>query len=385
MSLEKIRAALAVAGVEVRGSRIKRSDVDKAIRILSQTSCLGWSETDDAPDVVTADFKTAQKAFLSQGIEESLVKESLDLFKTLKAKNKLSAGEKNIDLWAKKKFVDFKERMDELALEKTKNEKRKGAIELHKSVEDAKKIAENEDWAIYHITSNIAAAELGQGTEWCIRFNPSDNYENYAASNNIYYLISKNLTSEDPWAKIAFLIGKDGDTSYWDAYNKEHKSVPSTLNIPAFKSEKPSIWKPGGKDIGRKDINVIGLNLKTLEGAPKEVGGNFYCSVNNLESLLGAPEKVGGDFTCYNNKLKTLEGAPKEVGGSFLCHRNNLESLIGAPREVGGSFLCHRNNLESLIGAPEKVGEDFYCGNNSKEFTEDEVRAVCRVKGKVHV
>jgi len=44
-------ASLAVAGVEVKESRIKKSDVDRAIRILSQTDCLGWSETDDAPDV----------------------------------------------------------------------------------------------------------------------------------------------------------------------------------------------------------------------------------------------------------------------------------------------------------------------------------------------
>jgi hypothetical protein len=33
-----------------------------------------------------------------------------------------------------------------------------------------------------------------------------------------------------------------------------------------------------------------------LEGAPKEVGGDFNCSYNDLTSLEGAPEKIGGTF-----------------------------------------------------------------------------------------
>ena len=58
-----------------------------------------------------------------------------------------------------------------------------------------------------------------------------------------------------------------------------------------------------------------------LEGAPKEVGGDFYCTdCNSLISLEGAPKEVGGDFYCsYCNSLKSLEGAPKEVGGNFHC------------------------------------------------------------------
>ncbi len=38
----------------------------------------------------------------------------------------------------------------------------------------------------------------------------------------------------------------------------------------------------------------------------------------------------------HTNKLTSLEGAPKEVGGDFVCSKNKLTSLEGAPKEVGG-------------------------------------------------
>ena len=83
-------------------------------------------------------------------------------------------------------------------------------------------------------------------------------------------------------------------------------------------------------------------NLTSLEGAPKEVGGGFYCSDTAIISLEGAPQKVGGNFDCswcYN--LTSLERAPKEVGGSFDCSGcYDLTSLEGAPEKVGGSFDC---------------------------------------------
>ena len=104
--------------------------------------------------------------------------------------------------------------------------------------------------------------------------------------------------------------------------------------------------------------------IASLEGAPKKVGGNFYCSNNNLTSLKGAPKKVGRDFDCYYNKLTSLEGAPREVGRSFDCSLNNMTIIEGAPREVGRGFRCI---------------------NNSTKFTEDDVKKVCKVKGKILV
>ena len=119
-------------------------------------------------------------------------------------------------------------------------------------------------------------------------------------------------------------------------------------------------------------------NLTSLEGAPKKVGGSFYCSNNNnLTSLEGAPKKVGGSFYCSNNNnLTSLEGAPEEVGGHFYCNYNNLTSLEGAPIEVGGDFYCNRNNLTSLEGAPEVIKGEF----KSNQFSDADYRAFAKMR-----
>ena len=118
------------------------------------------------------------------------------------------------------------------------------------------------------------------------------------------------------------------------------------------------------------DFDCYGLGLKSLKGAPREVGGDFKCWGNKLISLEGAPKTVGGDFSCSGNQLTSLKGAPQKVGRSFDCSRNQLTSLEGAPRKVGnltkeiGSFYCHINQLVSLEGAPTEVGGDFGCSYN---------------------
>jgi hypothetical protein len=82
--------------------------------------------------------------------------------------------------------------------------------------------------------------------------------------------------------------------------------------------------------------------LISLEGAPIEVGGTFYCDNNNLTSLVGAPQETN-DFNCSHNYLTNLKGAPKTVIGDFNCEHNNITSLEGAPEFVGGNFYCKDN------------------------------------------
>jgi hypothetical protein len=89
---------------------------------------------------------------------------------------------------------------------------------------------------------------------------------------------------------------------------------------------------------------------------------------------------IGLDLTKLPDILKDIT-----VGGNFNCSYNELTSLEGAPKTVGESFGCSFNKLTSLVGAPKSVGEDFYCRNNNVKFTEQDVRAVCDVKGDVLV
>lgn len=114
------------------------------------------------------------------------------------------------------------------------------------------------------------------------------------------------------------------------------------------------------------DVNLSNWHLEQLPEILKDVSidGHFYCVGNRLISLINAPSSVKGDFSGGFNKLTSLEGAPKTVGGHFHCAHNKLTSLDGAPKTVGGNF---------------------YCNYNSVQFTEQQVRAICDVKGSVIV
>jgi hypothetical protein len=138
------------------------------------------------------------------------------------------------------------------------------------------------------------------------------------------------------------------------------------------------------QSVGR-DFFCVDNKLTSLKGAPRSVGGDFYCSRNQLTSLKGAPQSVRGDFYCEYNQLTSLEGAPKSIGGGLYCNANKLTNLEGSPQSVGGSFFCYNNKLTSLVGAPKSVGGYFTCSNNKVKFTEDDVRAVSNVKGRIIV
>ena len=119
------------------------------------------------------------------------------------------------------------------------------------------------------------------------------------------------------------------------------------------------------KNGSKGDLDLSDLNLTKLPEILKNIS-------------------VGRDFFCGTNNLTSLENCPKTVGGNFFCGHNKLTSLKGAPSSVGGSFYCSFNYLTSLTGAPKFVGGVFSCGFNEIKFTEEQVRAVCNVKGDIY-
>ncbi len=136
---------------------------------------------------------------------------------------------------------------------------------------------------------------------------------------------------------------------------------------------------------GNLSLNKVGLTKLPDILKDITVGESFDCSYNNLTSLENCPKTVGGNFGCGFNNLTSLEGAPSSVGEDFDCNDNHLTSLEFAPKTVGRNFDCSYNYLTSLAGAPKIVDKDFHCRNNTLQFTKDQVRAVCDVKGKIFV
>lgn len=134
------------------------------------------------------------------------------------------------------------------------------------------------------------------------------------------------------------------------------------------------------------DFNCSNSKITTLQGGPRYVGGKFDCSyTNNITTLEGAPDSVGGDFRAHNIFLKFLNGAPRKVGGNYEVS-GTFTTLEGGPEEVGGNFKtinCHK--LTSIQGAPRIVSGNFYFYDNGKDYTEEEIRAVSKVAGKVFV
>ena len=155
---------------------------------------------------------------------------------------------------------------------------------------------------------------------------------------------------------------------------------PTQLFLDALNNQPIYIQKVAG-DVTIKELRITDLSLFNFE----QVKGDFYCRYNNLTSLQGAPSTVGGDFSCSYNKLTSLQGAPRSVGGDFRCSYNKLTSLQGAPSSVGGDFSCDNNNLTSLQGAPSSVGGGFSCDNNNKTFTQQQVKQICKVSGRIAV
>ena len=77
-------------------------------------------------------------------------------------------------------------------------------------------------------------------------------------------------------------------------------------------------------------------------------------------------KKIIGDVDLTNLYFKRLPDILKDitVSGHFVCGHNKLTSLDGAPTYVGGSFNCRYNPVK---------------------FTEEQVRAVCDVDGRIFV
>ena len=63
---------------------------------------------------------------------------------------------------------------------------------------------------------------------------------------------------------------------------------------------------------------------KKNEDGSYDVDGDVDLSEQGLKRLPVQFGKVSGNFWCYENQLTTLEGVPREVGGDFDCSYNPI-------------------------------------------------------------
>ena len=74
-----------------------------------------------------------------------------------------------------------------------------------------------------------------------------------------------------------------------------------------------------------------------------------------------------------------------DVNGSVSFHLIDIgefPSFINFNR-VNGSFSCAYSKMTTLRGCPKFIKNNFYCGGNMIFFTEENVKRICNVKGKI--
>lgn len=117
------------------------------------------------------------------------------------------------------------------------------------------------------------------------------------------------------------------------------------------------------KDI-YNDLIIKYTKIKDLEGISKYIGEK--CDIHENDDLLSlkglSKTFVGSSLNISNNKsLKSLNGSPEKVKGDFLCGNTNINTLEGAPKEVGGNFICSFcKNLKSLKGLSKIIQGNLY-------------------------
>ena len=91
---------------------------------------------------------------------------------------------------------------------------------------------------------------------------------------------------------------------------------------------------------------------------------------------------VNGSVWLNKKNFKELPYKFGKVRGYFsLSENKKLTSLKNCPDYVGGSFGCRNcSQIDSLEGCPKEVDNNFVCGGCKREFTEEEVKYLCKVK-----
>ena len=130
------------------------------------------------------------------------------------------------------------------------------------------------------------------------------------------------------------------------------------------------------KNLGIGKMALIKKWLDEHKITNYNINDDFTIDVKGTVHLNEYPEKELPDYIQFR-KVKDF---------FYIYECPNLESLEGCPQEVGGSFYCNDcPNLKSLKGCPQKVGSSFYCWDCGKQFTEDDVKKVCKVKMFINV
>ena len=116
----------------------------------------------------------------------------------------------------------------------------------------------------------------------------------------------------------------------------------------------------------------------------------FWCNEMGIEDYTINDKgeiDVDGDVMLRYSDFKELPYKFGTVTGLFdIGNNKKLTSLKNCPNKIGSYFSCSNcTKLDSLEGCPNYVEWNFYCYDCKREFTEKEVKALCKVRGKISI
>ena len=152
---------------------------------------------------------------------ESEINKYITIFNNMKNSFNLDKNEKDISIWYKKPFNDFKSFIDKKQNDIDIKLKAKGKV---KNKDEIKQIYKNSKVTVYIPETKEAMCELGSGTPWCISKPNQKHYEKMIKDGDKIFVIVQNTPKNNNFDKVVFTHYGEGGIDIWLKNNKELQS-----------------------------------------------------------------------------------------------------------------------------------------------------------------
>ena len=349
---------------------------------------------------IDEDYKTTTAKFVASGVDKEQVDVYIKKFRELSNKQKLAGDEKNIDTWAKKTFLDFKNFVDvketEVAVVANKKAEKKDPGESIDITTDQQR--EN-GWNILIPLDKASSCYQGNKdsmSDWCVSKREHDYFDKYfyeANSNLIFCLNDK----KEKWAieiksngsAFIFYDIKDNQISKSE-FDKQTKLnfddilrsyEPFIEKIKAFKQPYFDM-NPKSQKLQLLKSKFPNATLQTWDLHPN--GGGWVQNTANVS----ASAFVGPDAIVYGNaevygKARVIDNA-RVFGNARVSDKAVIadDARVSGYSVVIGAAVVYGN---ALVEDAAWIEENAKVGDDAKVYEKAGISGSAEISGKARV